>query len=469
MRWIALCCSLMAWTLHAASEASVQQIITRYLPDAHVAVFVQRADTGEVLINLRGDHHFTPASTSKLFTAFSALKTLGPAFTFTTDVYFDPVHLKEGTLTSPIYVKFTGDPSFKSSDLNAFVSALKNAGVRRIDAPIILDVGIVPPPYYALGWAHEDLEWYYGAPISAAIIDENKVNLQLTNSPAINKPISGRVTSTPPLPVTSYLMTASQYDANHFCQFNASIASDNHMTLYGCWPASEGAFTLKMAIANPTHRVAQILAQQLQQQQIELKGEIIEGVTPPHVPLFVQRLSDPLDQLVIPVLRRSHNLYTETIAKQVGFALFQQATFQAGASAIQKFCLETLALPPDSIQIFDGSGLSNYSMTTPRALAAVLHAGYADPVLQPILMNALSHSGQTGTLGSRMATKDLIGRFIGKTGAMAHISNLAGYLFKTPEQSPLIVVVMVNQTTLKKPTLRAFEIALMRHLMQASQ
>lgn len=466
MRFFVLLLSLWTLTVHAASEATIQQLINQYLPDAHVGVFVQRADTGAVVVNIRGQQHFTPASTSKLFTAYAALKTLGPTFSFNTGVYLDPGLIQEGTYTGPVYLKFSGDPSFSSADLNAFVKAIKTAGVNRIDGPIILDAGTVPAPYYARGWAHEDLDWYYAAPISAAIIDENKINVQLTNSALLHQPIAGRVTSSPTLPVTSYLVSATQYESKHLCQFNASIDPENHITLYGCWPAAEGAFTLKMAIANPTKRVAQILAGQLKAQQIALTGTIQEGTTPASAVLLTTHTSEPLSALVVPVLRRSHNLYTETIAKQVGLHQFNQATFKAGASGIEKVCYSTLNLPAQSIELFDGSGLSNYSIATPQALAAVLKNGYADPMLRPIFMNALSHSGKSGTLGSRMASKDLIGRFVGKTGAMAHISNLAGYLFVTSGKSPLIVVVMINQTSMQKPALRAFENALMRHLMK---
>ncbi|MFI4955830.1 MAG: D-alanyl-D-alanine carboxypeptidase/D-alanyl-D-alanine-endopeptidase [Gammaproteobacteria bacterium] len=467
MRLIAIVCSLLwALTLQAASVASIQQLINQYLPDAHVGVYVQRADTGEVLINLNGRQHFTPASTTKLFTAYAALKTLGPEFTFNTNVFLDRANIHEGVYTGPVYLKFAGDPSLSSDDIAQFVKSMKDAGINSIHGTIFLDISQIPAPYYARGWVQEDLDWYFAAPISAAIIDENMMSVLLSGNPTPNQRLSARVTSNPPLPVTSYVVSATQNESDHLCQFNSSIDQNNHVTLYGCWPVSENPIGLKMAIVNPVKRAAQLLEMNLNNQLIAFSGEIKEGKTPADMQVLTSHLSEPLPELLVQVLRHSNNLYTETLAKQVGLAQFGRATFQAGSYAVQRIAYDTLDLPDNSLELYDGSGLSNYNMITPQALAAVLKSFYADDVMRPILMDALSYSGQSGTLGARMATKDLVGRFIGKTGAMSHISNLAGYLFKTSGQSPLIVVVMINQTSVKKPELKAFEIALMRQLMK---
>lgn len=227
---LSLACT--ALLTHAApNTAAIQQLIHKYFPDAHVGVLVERADTGQVLVNINGKQHFTPASTTKVFTAYAALKTLGPDFTFKTGVYRD---------NKSIYIKFSGDPTLKSSDLNAFIKAIKAAGITRIDGPIVLDTTTVPAPFYGRGWGQDDLIWYYGAPVSAAIIDENWVGLQLLTTTEVNKAIQGKIPSNPPLPVTSYLRTASYAESDNLCQFNASMDANNHLTLYGCWPVTRG-------------------------------------------------------------------------------------------------------------------------------------------------------------------------------------------------------------------------------------
>ncbi len=456
---------LYAIALQATTTATIQQLINQYLPDAHVGVWVQRADTGQILVNIQGKQHFTPASTAKLFTAYTALKTLGPDFRFETNVYYHPAALQNGIYKDAIYIQFSGDPSLSTEHLAQFVSRMKAVGIQKIEGPIILDITHVPVPYYGMGWAQEDLAWYFAAPISAAIIDENQINLQLLLTETLNQPIPAKVMGTPPLPVTSYLMSAREADTKHLCQFNSSMDSNNRITLYGCWPAAKGPVALKMALANPTQRITQILQMQFNHEQIHFTGSFKEGKTPNTVSVLAQQASDPAAKLLQPVLERSNNIYTEALAKKIGAQQYKRATFQAGSYAISQFCDEDLKLPPDSLALFDGSGLSTYNLATPESLALLLKAAYNNTVMRPIFLETLARSGEKGTLGARMASKDLIGKFVGKTGAMSHVSNLAGYLFTSAQESPLIVVIMINQTTVKKPTLFAFENALMRALI----
>jgi D-alanyl-D-alanine carboxypeptidase/D-alanyl-D-alanine-endopeptidase (penicillin-binding protein 4) len=467
MRIIAIVCSIF-WTLtlQAANSPAVLQLINQYLPDAHVGVYVQRADTGEVLLNINGQQHFTPASTTKLFTAYAALKILGPDFKFNTSVMLDQKNLLNGVYTGPLYVKFSGDPTLTSEDISQFIQALKSIGISRIHGTIFLDANQVPEPYYARGWVHEDLSWYFGAPVTGAIIDENMVSVLLSGSKALNQRLPARVTSEPSLPITSDVMSATLDESNHLCQLNSTVDQNNHVLLSGCFPMSENPIGFRMAVVNPIKRVTQLIESNLKTQQIVFEGEIKEGKAPENIPVLTTRLSDPLEKLLVQVLTHSNDLYADSVIKQVGLAKFNRGTFQAGAYATQSIAYDNLGLPVNSIELYDGSGLSTYNMITPQALAALLKGAYADEAMRQILLDTLSSSGESGTLGARMATKDLIGRFIGKTGSMSHVSNLAGYLFKSSGQSPLIVVVMINQTSAQKPTLRAFETALMRQLMK---
>lgn len=464
MRALLLILIFFTSSLYAASTASIQQLILEQLPDAHVGVYVQRTDTGEVLVNINGKQHFTPASITKLFTSYAALKTIGADFKFHTQFFLDQQKISQGIYSAPIHIKFSGDPTLRSADLAEFVTAIKAAGIKQITGPILLDISSVPAPYYARGWTQDDLAWYYAAPVSAAILDENKIQLDMMTSPHPQQAITARVTSIPPVPLTTYLVSASTQETDDACQLNTSIDNQNQITLYGCWPIGTDPVKLEIATPNPTHRVAQVLKTAFQAQQIVFTGTIKEERVPTQARVFFEHYSEPTSDLIVPILRDSNNLYAEAIAKEIGRKTFAHASFQTGTHAIESLAYNSLKVPPKSLGLSDGSGISIYNVMTPASIAILLQESFRDEAIRKVFLNSLAISGTSGTLQQRMKTPDLTNKFFAKTGTMSHVWNLAGYYFKSHQESPLIIILMINTTSADAEKLKAFETALMQML-----
>lgn len=453
-----LCFLSVTTQLMAAPQTAIEALIQQYIPDAHVGIYVQRTDTQEVIIDLNGSQHFTPASTAKLFTSYAALKILGPEFTFNTDFYHTP--------QGEIFITFSGDPTLGQLQFDVFASKLAQAGTQTIHGPGYFNISSVPAPYYARGWTQDDLNWYYAMPVAAANIDQNVVHVTLTTGDAPGLPTTARVMTQPPVPLSNFLRTATATEATQTCQLNASVDSTNHITLYGCWPISKDPVNLYFAIANPLERASATLKQALEKHRIAFSGDIKEAPAPKQIQPTYRYTSPSLTTLLTSILSDSNNLYAEALNKQIGQKTYGFATFQAGAQAIEALIEPMLKLPENAIQLFDGSGLSVYNVTTPAALGMLLTAALHDEAVASYWLPAMAISGKSGTLTKRLNTEALTGHFVGKSGTMNHVFNLAGYLYRTPDQPPLVVVLLINQTRASKEQLQAFENAVMMTLLQ---
>lgn len=118
------------------------------------SVAVWRLDAGEPVevLNYKATTPRRPASTMKLVTATSALLALSPNFQFETRLYTGAAAAQYGgVLTGPLYLKGYGDPMLASpayarrflggvgGAIGKIVRPLRDAGVRTINGPIVVD------------------------------------------------------------------------------------------------------------------------------------------------------------------------------------------------------------------------------------------------------------------------------------------------------------------------------------------
>lgn len=107
--------------LASVQAKQVQQQINTILKDfkenINIGIEVKNLSTGETLYQHNADRYFVPASNMKLFTAIAGLLYYGYHHTYETELHADLNQLKQGTLSQPVYIQFSGDPDLTSKDL----------------------------------------------------------------------------------------------------------------------------------------------------------------------------------------------------------------------------------------------------------------------------------------------------------------------------------------------------------------
>lgn len=442
-----------AQTVH---EKKINDLIKQHLPNAAVGLVIQDPKTGNIIYESRAEESFHPASTTKLFTAAAALKYLGENFQYQTTLQAPLDKISSNTLHDNLYFVFRGDPTFQVKHILELFKELKAKGVNQIQGNIVIDDRAFAEPYYAQGWTWDSLPWYYSAPITSIIINENKVRLKLNKPQAMNAPIKIEQADNelPPFKIESNVVAVTTQEADNTCQLNVKV-KNNDIKLFGCWPMDKTPVVVELAIDDTRALAKTLIESALKQADIKLTGTVQFDAAPKNVPAIIVKRSAPLKLLLPRVLADSNNIYAESLTKGLGLAFGGQGTFQAGIHAIQDILSEESRIEFSKMKLSDGSGQSRYNLVSPYLVSQLLTFMYHDPAFA-VFQASLSSAGQNGTLATRMKDKNMVGRVIGKTGSATGTSALSGY-FTTMKGHEYVFSLMINHSTKDFAELKRFE------------
>ncbi len=430
---------IFSWELLQADPLAqrLDAMIHQTLPNAHVGVILQDAESRQILYQHNPDKLFSPASNIKLFTAAAALYQLSPAYHYVTALLQDD--------HDNIYIRFSGAPSLTTEDLKTLLAVLKQRRINNIKGNLVIDASRFSPPDYAAGTSYEDIGWYYASPSSAIILNNNAIDYEISPGTQLGKPAELKPLHTENgIQVINNVITVNKLQAKKHCGLHIKIKSDNVTQLYGCIAQNSPPRMLRLAISDPLQFVKQMIKEILANEGATLHGEIIEGKTPPQIQTLNLVQSEPLPELITHMLQESDNLYADSLTKILGFTLTGQGSYQQGIFAIQQILGKHTHLNMKQLQLTDGLG-TRFNLASPRQLITLLSDLYQNKTIYPILMKALPHMGQSGTLKDRMVHSILNNIVIAKTGTMHDISALSGYILLSNHRT-LIFSIIANQS-----------------------
>lgn len=422
----------------------IDEIIAQKLPHATVGILIKEAETERVVYSRNADKLLSPASGIKLFTAAAALYQLKPDYRFITTLS------KKG---QDYYIHFTGSPSFTVDNLTSLVLNLKKSNSNTINGNVIIDSSQYQDPYYPSGTSYDDLGWYYAAPDTAAILNENKVAYELISAKELEKPVLIKLKKNQPkvLTLVNEVVTVSKEEAKNHCSLNLEVKSNNTIRLYGCKTQEKNPKLIELAIPDPILFVKQMIRKTFDKNRIALKGKIVTGVSPADTQLVASFQSKTLSKLIAHMLQQSDNLYANSLTKKLGYCLTGKGTHKEGAYAIKKILSEHTNLDLSQMEIVDGEG-TRYNLMTPEQIVILLNDLYHDKDIKNIFFKALPQAGVSGTLKDRMKKTMLEKKVYAKTGSMHDISSLSGFIIN-PHDKTFIFSIIINGVN--KPLVKA--------------
>ena len=142
---------------------------SRWLSLGHTAALAVDLRTGEVVFQHNGSMPVAPASNEKLPVSWAALKRLGPAYRFHTELY--GVGLRRGGVwEGNLVLKGFGDPTLASSDLDGLARKVRAAGIHSITGRVLGDESYFDRKRGASGWK----AYFLGGetpPLSGLVVD----------------------------------------------------------------------------------------------------------------------------------------------------------------------------------------------------------------------------------------------------------------------------------------------------------
>lgn len=438
---------------------------------AHWGISVLTSE-GAPVYALNDGQFFAPASNAKLLVTAAALALLPPHATYTTSAVTSGETDSSGHLREDIVLLGSGDPTMSGRSypyaekterpnpplqaLQAIADQIAAGGIRSIDGDIIGDDSWFPWQPYGAGWAWDDLDWSYGAPVSALTVNDNVAYLNVTASgqpPAWNP-------DTPYYTIENSLQVlAGTQPANP--GIDRPVGS-KVVRLFGT--ANQNGLHNALAIEDPAEYAATALRQMLLAHGIEIKGNAralhrpsvdtqdfraevnqpvvlhpltLSTIQPPAngMRVLASHVSVPFEQDITVTNKVSQNLHAELFLRVLGRLQGGDGSIAQGLRVVRQFLTAAgksgieagPGIDPGDFIFYDGSGLSPQDLVTPRALTRLL-AFASTQSWGEEYRASLPVGGVDGTLNNRFTEPALKGKVFAKTGTLAEVHGLSGYL-----------------------------------------
>lgn len=191
-----------------------------------------------------------------------------------------------------------------------------------------------------------------------------------------------------------------------------------------CWDDDEPPLTPLSYQRKGNFRTA--LLQALEREGIVCAGEVRQGLLPADA-IHVASRWHGLDQVLIPMMKRSDNFYAESVFYNIAAARSSRSVSYKDGKRLYEQWVATRGVPNEHFQAADGSGLSLYNYLTPQVLVDALRYAAAREEILNHLLPTLPIMGRDGTLRRRCRGTSAQGNVQAKTGTVDGVSSLAGY------------------------------------------
>lgn len=348
---------------------------------ATISLLMINNTTGKTVTDLHSEVGVAPASCQKVLTAATALSLLGEEYTYQTTLVRTGT-LSNGVLNGDIIIKGSGDPTLGSwryaqTGEETVIAALKEAilreGINEITGHIYADESLWNSEATPDGWPWQDIGNYYGAGARALNWRENQYDLYLRSGSHIGDPVS--VAGTKPAFVEGLHLISEVTSGPKGSGDNNYVylpLNDEYAYVRGTTPVNEEKFTISGAMPHPARQLAITLEAAIKNQAPEaIAGTYPRVYHPGPAKVFYTYSSPVMDSVIFHFLRRSINLYGESLLKTLAFRFTGKGVTDSGVNVVQRFWKDK-GIEPYAINIYDGSGLSPTNRVTARALVTVM-------------------------------------------------------------------------------------------------
>ncbi len=444
--------------LPAAARASLPASVATALhaagiPAANVAVVVRDAGTGRLALSHNASVPLNPASVMKLVTTYAGLDLLGPAYRWKTEIYTAGARTGD-TLRGQLVLKGFGDPRLTLEDFWRVLLEARERGLRDLEGDLVLDGSYFArsEPFDSGRFDDKPLRPYNVGP-DALLLNFKSVNFQfvpLAQSGAV------RVIAEPHPPsltVVNALRLAPGACGEEWtdalgARFEPEPVAQGtgrgqvRALFAGTYPESCGEKDWNVALFSHRAYVAGVFGLLWGQLGGTWHGDYHEGVLPEGAQLLLRHESPPLAEIIRDINKFSNNLMARQLFLTLGAESAGPPAREAEARQAVLGWLAKRRIAAPGLVIDNGSGLSRTARISADTLARLLLAAYADP-LMPEFIASLPLAAVDGTMKKRMNGESIAGEAHVKTGSLADVRAIAGYV---PDRKGRLqaVVMIVN-------------------------
>lgn len=417
---------------------------------------------------------FMPASNMKLYSTSAALDAFGPGFKIKTSVYATKP-AKAGMLRGDLILYGRGDPNLSArfdkddparyndhvpadsiTPIESLADQIKASGVRIVTGNLIGDDSFFAGDLLGPSWEWDDLEFYYGAEVSALTVNDNCVSFTITPAKKLGeKPAIAMQPHTAYVKIINNAKTVESGPVR--IRFNRPLDS-NIVEFYGSIPQTTAKHQVNVAIHDPARYAATLLKEALARRKIRVLGKVgrLDAQARVAKPFDESKLtevasidSQPMSELIKVVNKESQNLHAELMLRLLGASDGRyelddfgrpKSSISLGNEARRQF-LQKAGVEVASLSLRDGSGLARQDLVTPRSTVRLLEFMLAHPHVTAF-RESLPIAGIDGTLERRMRDSVAASNLRGKTGTLSYVNALSGYV--TTKRGQIVIFSMMG-------------------------
>jgi D-alanyl-D-alanine carboxypeptidase/D-alanyl-D-alanine-endopeptidase (penicillin-binding protein 4) len=354
--------------------------------------------------------------------------------------------------------------------LEQLAQQVEESGVREVTGNVVGDDTFYLDEPYGPSWAWDDLQWGYGAPVSALTFNDNVTELTIAADPDAARPGQTSVEWNPP--VDYYQVDNAMTMASPGEQPHPGLDRRPGSRLVRAFgTAPKNGLHSPVALEDPAEFTADAFRQALRSRGVKVDGvaasahrysiatgEFSAERSMPLAPLarstqtsvaaplearkvLAHRTSVPLAQDITLTNKISQNLHAELLLRLLGKTFGTDGSFAEGARVVRQF-MASAGVDDNDFFFYDGSGMSMDDRIAPRALTKLLTYAAHQPWGRA-WRDTLPIAGVDGTLSSHFKNSPLKGRMDAKTGTLAESNALSGYL-TTASGKTLAFSIIVN-------------------------
>lgn len=401
---------------------------------AAVSVEVVDVADGRRVWSWGDDRALRPASTMKMLTAATALRTLGPSYRFPTWIMADGEVEGDGVLKGNLYVKGQGDPTMVTERMWRMLVDLKMRGVKRVEGDLIFDDSYFGDGAEIAGWDNEEDRQdgpTYAAPLGALSVNYNVLALTVHSGTAAGEAVVVETDTPSAAVVIDNRMITGNTKSRTTVHMERSLDPTGKIATFrltGTWNIDRDPEVWRKSVADPLTHYMGTFRSIAKQVGLEVRGSYRAGLTPKDAKLVYRFDSEPLSEILADMNKLSQNFIAETVLRAVGAETRGlPGTTAKGIASVTNY-LDSLGVPATGYQLVNGSGLSRQVLLRPSTLDRVLVDMWNSPEVGTEFLYTLSVGGRDGTLRSRFKDGGMEGRVRGKTGTLSGVTCLAGYV-----------------------------------------
>ncbi|MBN1302740.1 MAG: D-alanyl-D-alanine carboxypeptidase/D-alanyl-D-alanine-endopeptidase [Melioribacteraceae bacterium] len=417
---------------------------------AHWGALIKSLDTGAIWYERNSQKVFMPASNQKIITTSSALLNLGADFKFTTLVATNG-EIEDSLLNGDLIIIGNGDPTlytkfYESPDqvFKQWSDSLKARGINHIGGRIIGYDDYFDDQELGQGWSFDYLDAWYAAPIGPLQFNENYIDLTIT--PGIQAGDTARVLPnifTDYVKIKNHVTTTDTGKTRY--RYHREYGS-NVIVIEGQINLNTEKIEISPSIFNPTKFYITVLKEVLQKNELIIDGEAvdcdeIDSIDMNNLEVIISHESPPLSEIVEGLMKRSQNLYAETMVRILGLEKYGLGSFRNGKKVINE-SLSLMGIDENLYNYADGSGLTRYNFISPEQLVKILEFMY-NSEFKDLWLDIQPIAGIDGTLQNRMKDTAAEKNVRAKTGTISNVRGLSGYL-KTAAGENIVFSFLVN-------------------------